>query len=106
MSARRNRCLTILATASLVALFCLQLQAAPPQEQCRFVGIKDFKDFTVEPDTNSGQTTLHSPVLKAPIAWNQLVVSWNTSAPADAWFQIEARADYSDHKTKFYQMAL
>jgi hypothetical protein len=80
--------------------------APAPQDQCRFLGIKDLSGFTAQSGANSGQTVLQSPVIKAPMAWNELVVSWNTAAMPDAWLQIEARGDYPGHKTKFYKLGL
>ncbi len=46
-----------------------------------------------------------SPIIKAPIDWNELVVSWNASAPTNSWLTVEARAIYSDHQTKYYTLA-
>ncbi len=80
--------------------------APSPEDQCRFVGITHFSGFTVESATNSGQTVLQSPVIQAPIAWDELVVSWNAAASTDAWLQVEARGIYPEHKTKFYNMGL
>jgi hypothetical protein len=75
-----------------------------PSDQCRFVGIHKFDDFRMEtaPD---GDVVQLSPVIPAPIAWNELVVSWNT-ARVEGTMKIEARAIYPDHKTGFYTLGI
>jgi hypothetical protein len=81
--------------------------AAPsPADQCRFFGINKFTDFTAAPSTNASETVLLSPVIKAPMAWNELVVSWNASLPLQAWLKVEARGVFPGHETKFYTMGL
>ncbi|HWD20876.1 MAG TPA: peptidase C39 family protein [Verrucomicrobiae bacterium] len=76
---------------------------ATAADPARFVGLHRFDDFTAEP-TPTGRVLL-SPALKAPIDWNELVVSWNATAPAGAWLKVEARALYPDHQTKYYTLA-
>ncbi|HEX3989145.1 MAG TPA: C39 family peptidase, partial [Verrucomicrobiae bacterium] len=75
-----------------------------PSNQCRFVGIRRFDDFHTEIATDGDGVQL-SPVFEAPIAWNELVVSWNTSA-FEGTMKIEVRAIYSDHKTGFYTLGV
>jgi hypothetical protein len=107
MSIPLNRVLVIALTINRIALFFAAAETAPkPQDQCRFIGIRDLGQFTTESGANSNQTVLHSPVIKAPMAWNELVVSWNAVAPADAWLEIEARGDYPGRQTKFYKLGL
>ena len=76
--------------------------ASSPAEQSRFIGIKQFTDFTTE--TNG--VALLSPVIKAPIDWNELVVSWNVDAPTNGGIKVEARGIFPDYETKFYTMGL
>ena len=103
--------------------------AAPsPADQCRFIGIRNFAGFTAAPSSNANETVLLSKVIQAPqatrrgsfqhgatllfqmnqtpIAWNELVVSWNADAPPETWLKVEARAIYPDHETKFYTMGV
>jgi uncharacterized protein YvpB len=78
-----------------------------PSDQCRFIGFTNFAGFTVGPRaTNSPESSLVSPVIKAPIAWDELVVSWDALAPVQTWLKVEARGIYPDHETKYYTMAV
>ena len=69
-----------------------------------FIGLKNFSKFRKESSGN--EVTLTSPEIKAPPAWDELVVSWNATAPSGTWLKIEARGVYPDHATKFYTMGL
>jgi len=98
----------VLILALLLSAVTLSTQAATlpgPADQCRFVGIRDFTDFTREPSTNANEQILLSPVLKAPMAWNELIVSWNADTPNEAWLKVEVRGIYPDHQTAYYTMA-
>jgi hypothetical protein len=99
-----------------------------PADQCRFIGIRKFTDFTSGSSSGADGSELLSPVIKAPpaawhapaphgamllsrlqsvpMAWNELVVSWNADVPPEASLKIEAQAVYPDHTTKFYTMGL
>ncbi|HEY3862824.1 MAG TPA: C39 family peptidase [Verrucomicrobiae bacterium] len=74
----------------------------PPAERCRFIGFHDFSQFTSAPSAD-GETLL-SPVIKAPIAWNQLVASWNEAPATNIVLTIEARGLFQDHQTKYYTL--
>lgn len=99
-----------------------------PADQCRFIGVRKFKNFTTLPSSNSNETVLLSPVIAAPavaeggtaahggmaltsgpkpaIDWNELIVSWNAETPSESWLKVEAKAIYPDHQTKFYTMGV
>jgi hypothetical protein len=99
-----------------------------PANQCRFIGFRKFSGFTVAPSSNANETVLLSKVIEAPkvagrgpaphgamllsqknrmpMAWNELIVSWNADAPPETWLKVEARAIYPDHETKFYTMGI
>jgi hypothetical protein len=77
--------------------------AATPSDQCRFIGIHRFDNFTAE-TSDSGERVLLSPVIKAPISWNELVVSWNAANPKGSWLKVEARGLYPDRQTKDYSL--
>ena len=68
-----------------------------------FIGLTNFASFT--PSTNAaGSEVLLSPELTTAAPWNELIASWNADAPAGTWLQVEVRAIYPDHSTKFYIM--
>jgi hypothetical protein len=98
----------ILRSAAVAALVLSGCQTAPRQtgsEYSRFVGVSDFSQFARAHATN-GDVVLLSPPIKAPIPWNQLIVSWNASAPVDTYLKIEASAISGSHQTKFYTMGI
>ena len=66
-----------------------------------FTAVTDFSSFTITHATN-GETVLLSPKIKAPIAWNQLVLSWNAKPIAGTFTRLEARAFQREHTTKFF----
>ena len=75
-----------------------------PADQSRLVGITNFAGFTAAPSSNLNEAVLLSQVIKAPMAWNELVVSWNAESPPEAWLKVEARGIFPDHETKFYTL--
>jgi hypothetical protein len=75
-----------------------------PADQSRFIGIHDFSGFAVSSVEN--KKVWLSPVYRAPIAWDELVVSWNAETAPGAWLKIEARAIFPGHETKFYTMGI
>jgi hypothetical protein len=77
-----------------------------PADQCRFIGISKFDRFTAETSSNAAESVILSPIIKSPMNWNELVVSWNAIAPPQGWLKIEARGIYPDNQTKFYTMAI
>jgi len=90
----------------------MTLQAQPPAvaadspaDACRFVGLHRFDDFKTESESAT-ERTLVSPVLRAPIAWNELVVSWNAATRSNSWLKLEARGVYPERQTKYYSLAL
>lgn len=91
----------------LVAVGCMVgCQSSPSAAQkcySHFTGTSDFSTFT-HSQTGKGETVLLSPEIKAPAVWNELVVSWNTTAPAGSYIKVEARAIAPGHTTKFYTM--
>jgi hypothetical protein len=73
-------------------------------DACRFVGLHRFDDFKIEAESAT-ERTLISPTIRAPIAWNELVVSWNTVMPSNSWLKLEARGVYTNSETKYYALA-
>jgi hypothetical protein len=71
----------------------------------QFTGFTHFKSFTSS-RTDEGQMILLSPEMKTAGEWNELVVSWNTTAPVGSYLKVEARAAGPDFSTKFYTMGM
>lgn len=70
-----------------------------------FTGVTDFSNFT-RLRSGDGGTVLLSPPIKAGISWDQMVVSWNATAPGGTFLKIEASAISGDHKTRFYNLGV
>lgn len=68
-----------------------------------FIGLKNFASFARSQNA-AGETVLLSPEITAASAWNELIVSWNTRAPAGSYLKVEARAIGPAHTTKFYSL--
>lgn len=70
----------------------------------RFVGVDDCSKFATSHNEN-GETVLTSPVIRSGIDWNQLVVSWNASAPTGTSLRVEAAAVFPDGQlSRFYTL--
>jgi hypothetical protein len=69
-----------------------------------FTALTSFADFTPS-QADQGRTVLLSPELKSALPWNQLIVSWNVTAPTNNFLKIEAAAGIARHQTKFYTIA-
>ena len=88
----------------LLALGFLPAAFATPAGQCRFIGFHNVDAFT---ETRSnGCLVLLSPIIKAPMAWNELIASWNVAPTTNAVLEIQARGIYPDHETKFYNLGV
>jgi hypothetical protein len=90
---------------SLLFFICpLHKAAGVPANPCRFIGFHDLSAFT---ETHSNDCLIiSSPIIKAPIDWNELVASWNVAPASNAVLEIEGRAIYSDHETKYYTLGV
>ena len=78
--------------------------AGPSVDACRVLGFHDTASFTETPASNG--VALLSPVIKAPLAWNELVASWNVAPASNAVLTMEARGIFPDHQTKFYTLGV
>ncbi len=81
-----------------------QADPVPGSGRCAFIGRKEFSDFTKTPGAAAGEVVLTSPEITAPIAWDELIASWNV--PAGVYLKTEARAIFPDHTTKYYTLGL
>ncbi len=98
------RHLRLLFLTLLVAAGLVRLAQASPVDQCRFIGFHDLASFA-QTRSNNG-LVLISPTIKASIAWNELVASWNVAPATNALLQIEARGIFPDHQTKYYTLGV
>lgn len=70
----------------------------------RFIEFTDFTRFERSAESRDGITILESRWLKTPLAWDELVISWNAIVPSGSGLRFEARAMTSKGPTKFYQL--
>jgi hypothetical protein len=83
-------------------------KSAPPADDrpySQFIGLTQFTSFAASRNGN-GEIVLLSPEIKPGAEWNQLIVSWNTAAPAGSYVKVEAEAEGPDFATPFYTMGL
>ena len=99
--------LGILAVVAAVVVLagCGTIPSSHHNGHSQFIGLTKFDRFTSVPET-SGETVLLSPEIKTSLHWNELVVSWNATAPAGCYLKVEARGMLADHTTKFYTLGL
>jgi len=102
----------IVAIAVLLPALLVDLRARTATEEttlkhtieprvCGFTAVSDFAAWekdTVETRSNA----LMSPELELPVSANEIVVSWNAETPRDSGLEVEARAIYSGHTTRWY----
>ena len=91
--------------AAVIFSGCQSSRIAMPQKYSHFVGLTDFSNFR-QSQAGHGETVWLSPEIAAPFDWNELVLSWNTQAPAGSFLKAEARALIPGGSTKFYGMGL
>ena len=82
----------------------LRSASASPADQCRFIGFHDLGSFTQMASGNG--VVMLSPIIKAPMAWNELVASWNVAPTTNAVLTIEASGIYPDHQSRFYTLGI
>lgn len=99
------RCLPLL--GGLLAAGCVSHSPRIAHSTARncFIAFTNFDGFSKGIATNKGEwLVLTSPEIKVPIAWDELVASWNVT-PGTA-LKTEARAVYPGTETKFYTMGI
>jgi len=100
---RRIETLVVAVAATVVLGGCTTISSFHHDRYSQFIGLTKFNRFSATPGTN-GEVVLVSPKIKTSSRWNELVVSWNTTAPAGSYLKVEARAILPDHTTKFYSL--
>lgn len=82
---------------------CKSIPVSEHKQYSRFIGLTDFSTFA-HTGNEHGEEVWLSPEIKSRAPWNQLVLSWNLSAPAGTFVKVEACAISAGHATKFYSM--
>jgi hypothetical protein len=100
-----NRFNVALLAAAMLFSGCQAGRIPMPQTYSHFIGLTDFSNFS-RSQNGGGETVLLSPEITAPFEWNELVLSWNTTAPAGSFLKVEARALVPGGSTRFYTMGL
>jgi len=67
-----------------------------------FAAITNFSSFRTEVRQAGLEAILTSPVLATPLAWDELVVSWNGNFPAGSGLTLEARAVGPGHTGRYF----
>jgi hypothetical protein len=99
-----NLALLALPVALLTSSCATSPSRGVKDQHCAFLGITNFSIFSKQPGASNGDAIFLSPVITAPMAWNELVVSWNV--PSGVHLKAEARAIYPDRATQFYTMGM
>src|SRR6185436_1407617 len=71
-----------------------------------FFGQTNWSRFTRSTGARAMQVFMTSPEIETPIAWDQLVVSWNAETLPGSYLKFEARAIYPSGPTRFYTLGL
>jgi hypothetical protein len=95
----------ILIPVAAVLTGCKTASLSEQNSFSHFTGLTKFSGFS-HASNRRGETVLLSPEMKSPIAWDQLVVTWNAIAPTGTFLKVEARAITSTHTTKYYSLGL
>jgi hypothetical protein len=90
------------ALALLTSSCATPLGRAAKDNRCAFMEITNFSSFTNSAGVSNHETVLLSPIIAAPIEWNELVLSWNV--PSGVYLKAEARVYYPHHVTHYYTL--
>jgi hypothetical protein len=100
---RRLNFVLLLVVALLAGCKTSPVNSGESGQFSRFIGLTDFSGFTRATNAD-GRLVLLSPKITPPMPWNQLVVSWNASAPPETFMEVAAAASLPGHATKFYSL--
>jgi uncharacterized protein YvpB len=100
---------TLVAPAILIGMLAGCTTSRPTEERISFtspcfVAVTNFGRFWETVDTGRGETVFTSSAMRTPVSWDELVVSWNATAPHGTAFKFEARPLYPDRKPEFYTL--
>jgi hypothetical protein len=93
----------------LILALAFSAPGAGPDQQARgrqFIGIDSFDGFVESRGTQPGEAVLTSPVFRARIRFNEVIVSWNAELGQESYLRVEARSVYSERSTKYYTLGL
>jgi hypothetical protein len=82
--------------------------AASAPRRNYFLGIRDLSQWTRTAGQSPRELVLTSPHISVPLAWNELIPSWNAALPPGAYLKVEmsvthgATATKPARTTKFY----
>jgi hypothetical protein len=90
------------ATLTLLAMMITGLHAGnTPERSAAFTGWNRFEEWSR--DRNGRIDRLESPIVtNAP--WTELVASWNVECPPGTGIQIETRAVFADHDSRYFTL--
>jgi hypothetical protein len=72
----------------------------------QFIGFSHFGTFEKLRGERTTELVLTSPVIVSRIKADQVIASWDVTAPPGTWIEVELRGIYPDHATKFYKMGV
>jgi hypothetical protein len=98
---KRFNVVLLIAVAGLTG--CQNLPFASHKQYSQFIGLTDFTTFA-HTENEQGEAVWLSQEIPARAPWNQLVLSWNVSAPAGTFLKVEACALSTNHATKFFSL--
>jgi len=99
----------------LPASFTLSLNAAEPasfsdasatHRTSAFVRITNLHQFKRAPGTNRSETVFTSPEIPTPIAFDELILSWNVKTATNYGFRFEVRPVWTNSVSHFYQLGV
>ncbi len=98
----RRLVLLLAAAVVLAASGAIRAASAAPDPRSAFISFTEFSRFTRSPGARTNEVILLSPEITAPIAWDELVLSWNV--PPGVYLKAEARALYPERATRYYTL--
>jgi hypothetical protein len=72
----------------------------------QFIGMTDFSRFYKFYGPQTGEMMWISPEIASTIHWNELILSWNATAPTNSYIKFEARTFYRARTSRYYTLAL
>lgn len=102
----RRPCLILAVAALLSSCSTSPSKLASQTGFTNFIEITSVAGWQKSPGPGLRETTLTSPEFSAPLAWDELVMSWNATTPPGTGLKFEARAIYPERATAFYALGI
>jgi hypothetical protein len=96
---------SLLLRAVILLFFSSTALPASDYRGTQFIGIQDFSQFEKILTAPPPECVMVSPVIRAGMAWDELIPSWNLSSE-NAAMKVEVRGIYDDTSTPFYVLGL